>query len=181
MAPFSAPRPRRPLARALLLVTGVVAAACLLSLARPEGATRSEAFLAAAEAGGEASTEESGVGGPLDWLHYRVIIASHTGYPIALMLGFNCFGNVLLRKECGGRPYPNWLFGYLLGFVCYTYPSAVFSDLVFVSDVPRAMANNNILMIYTFWFVVIQTCEPVFRFLTQKHVFVMLTTWWLAD
>jgi len=117
----------------------------------------------------------------LDWLHYKVIIASHTGYPIALMLGFNCFGNVLLRKECKGQPYPNWLFGYLLGFVCYTYPSAVFSDLVFVRDSPRAMSNNNIIIIYTFWFIVIQTCEPVYRFLTQKHVFVMLTTWWLAD
>merc|ERR1719436_1028872 len=182
MAPFSAPRPRRPLARALLLVTGVVAAACLLSLARPEGATRSEAFLAAAEAGGEASTEESGVGGPLDWLHYKVIIASHTGYPIALMLGFNCFGNVLLRKECGGKPYPNWLFGYLLGFVCYTYPSAVFSDLVFVQAAPmRAMSNNNILMIYTFWFVVIQNSEKVYSLLTQKYTFILLTTWWLAD
>lgn len=173
-------RPPRPLASALLLASATLIAAALLSIARPEGAVNSQAFLAA---GGTAETdaEEEPASGPLDWLHYDVIIASHTGYPVALMLGFNCFGNVLLRKECGGKPYPNWLFGYLLGFVCYTYPAAVFSDLVFMPSVQRAMSNNNILFIYTFFFVLIQNSEKVYNFLTQKHTFVLLTTWWLAD
>lgn len=97
------------------------------------------------------------------------------------MIGFNCFGNVLLRKECGGNRYPNWLFGYLLGFICYTYPGAIFSDLVLIGTTPRPMANDNILCCYTFWFLAIQYCEPVYRFLCHKYVFVFLTTWWLAD
>lgn len=164
---------------ALRLAVGVLAAAASLALLRPEGIAGPAALLGAPDA--DVAEEPAPGGGPLDWLHYKVIIASHTGYPLALMFGFNCFGNVLLRKECGGKPYPNWLFGYLLGFVCYTYPSAVFSDLVFVSDVPRAMANNNILFIYTFWFLVIQNSETVYNMLTQKHTFVLLTTWWLAD
>lgn len=49
-------------------------------------------------------------GGPLGWLHYDVILASRTTYPVALMvrspqkplkpsqIGFTCYGNVLLRR-----------------------------------------------------------------------------------
>lgn len=118
----------------------------------------------------------------LDWLHYDVILASRTSYPQALMIGFTCYGNVLLRRECGDKPYPNWLFGWLLGFICYTYPGAVFSDLLFVPNAPlRAMSNNNILFWFSFWFAVIQHYEPAYKFLTRKEVFLLLTTWWLAD
>lgn len=118
----------------------------------------------------------------LDWLHYDVILASRTSYPVALMFGFTCYGNVLLRRECGDKPYPNWLFGWILGFMCYTYPGAVFSDLFFVPNAPlRAMSNNNILALFSFWFLVIQYYEPAYKFLTRKEVFLLLTTWWLAD
>lgn len=119
---------------------------------------------------------------PLSWFHNDVMIASHSGYPTELMFGFTAFGNVLLRKECGGKPYANWLFGWLLGFVAYTYPGAVFSDLTFVAGAPiRCMSNNNILYFYTMWFLLVQYVDAVYTFFLNKHVFVVLTTWWLAD
>mmetsp|Transcript_2921 Transcript_2921/g.8267 ORF Transcript_2921/g.8267 Transcript_2921/m.8267 type:complete len:326 (-) Transcript_2921:169-1146(-) len=180
------PAPRqRPLASAALLSAAALALLGLLSWVRPEGSS-GPAFLLKTVAPSpidllpEAEKEE-GVGGPLDWLHYKVIIASHSSYPVALMIGFNCFGNVLLRKECAGQPYPNWLFGYLLGFVCYTYPGAICSDLFFKHDIVRAMSNNNVMLAYTFWFILIQTFESVYKLLTRKWVFIGLTTWWLAD
>jgi len=120
--------------------------------------------------------------GPLGWLHYDVILAARTSYPLALMIGFTCYGNVLLRKESGDKPYPSWLFGWLLGMVCYTYPGAIFSDLLFVPNAPiRAMTNNNILMCFSFWYLVIQNFDAVYKFLNRKHIFIFLTTWWLAD
>lgn len=120
--------------------------------------------------------------GPLGWLHYDVILAARTSYPLALMIGFTCYGNVLLRKESGDKPYPSWLFGWLLGMVCYTYPGAIFSDLLMVPNAPlRAMTNNNILMCFSFWYLVIQNVDAVYKFLNGKHVFIWLTTWWLAD
>jgi len=98
------------------------------------------------------------------------------------MIGFTCYGNVLLRKESGDKPYPSWIFGWMLGMICYTYPGAIFSDLLFVPNAPlRAMTNNNILMCFSFWYLVIQNSEKVYKFLQQKHVFIFLTTWWLAD
>lgn len=120
--------------------------------------------------------------GPLGWLHYDVILASRTSYPVALMIGFTCYGNVLLRKESGDKQYPSWIFGWLLGMVCYTYPGAIFSDLMFVSNAPqRALSNNNILWCFSFWYLVVQNSDAAYKFLQQKHVFVWLTTWWLAD
>ncbi|CAK9006868.1 unnamed protein product [Durusdinium trenchii] len=120
--------------------------------------------------------------GPLGWLHYDVILASRTSYPLALMIGFTCYGNVILRKESGDKPYPSWIFGWLLGMVCYTYPGAIFSDLMFVRDAPqRALSNNNILWCFSFWFLVVQNSDAAYKFLQGKHVFVWLTTWWLAD
>jgi hypothetical protein len=118
---------------------------------------------------------------PLDWLHYEVILKSRKSYPVALMIGFCCFGNVLLRKECGNKPYPNWLFGFPLAFICYGYPGAVFSDLFLVPDTPRAMANDNIVLIFAFWYLVIQNSKAVYEFLCHKHVSIFLFTWWLAD
>lgn len=120
--------------------------------------------------------------GPLGWLHYDVILASRTSYPVALMIGFTCYGNVLLRKESGDKQYPSWIFGWLLGMVCYTYPGAIFSDLMFVSNAPqRALSNDNILWCFSFWYLVVQNSDAAYKFLQQKHVFVWLTTWWLAD
>jgi len=120
--------------------------------------------------------------GPLGWLHYDVILASRTSYPVALMIGFTCYGNVVLRKESADKPYPSWLFGWLLGMVCYTYPGAVFSDLLFVPNAPlRALTNNNILLWFSIWYLLIQNSMWVYKSLQQKHVFIWLTTWWLAD
>eukprot|EP00435_Cladocopium_sp_Y103_P018310 s2971_g4.t1 len=111
-----------------------------------------------------------------------VILASRTSYPVALMIGFTCYGNVLLRKESGDKQYPSWIFGWLLGMVCYTYPGAIFSDLMFVSNAPqRALSNDNILWCFSFWYLVVQNSDAAYKFLQQKHVFVWLTTWWLAD
>mmetsp|Transcript_47702 Transcript_47702/g.85884 ORF Transcript_47702/g.85884 Transcript_47702/m.85884 type:complete len:314 (+) Transcript_47702:48-989(+) len=152
---------------ALLLVTALLMASSWLP-------TSTLAFVAE-----EGDTDFKG---PLGWLHYDVILAARTSYPLALMSGFTCYGNVLLRKESGDKPYPSWLFGWLLGMVCYTYPGAIFSDLLFVPNAPlRAMTNNNILMCFSFWYIVIQNSEKVYRFLCGKHVFIWLTTWWLAD
>mmetsp|Transcript_73499 Transcript_73499/g.118601 ORF Transcript_73499/g.118601 Transcript_73499/m.118601 type:complete len:326 (+) Transcript_73499:71-1048(+) len=169
-------RSRRLLSLAVLAVS-VLLIACISF----PGGSSSRAFLAAASATPE---DEAPVRSntPLDWLHYDVILASRTSYPLALMFGFNCYGNVLLRKESGDKPYPTWIFGWMLGFVCYTYPGAIFSDLLFVSNAPlRAMSNNNILMCFSFWYLVIQNCDSVYKFLNRKHVFILLTTWWLAD
>lgn len=141
----------------------------------------STAFLAVTPEVTDADVEPARSFGLLDWLHYDVILASRKSYPVALMFGFNCYGNVLLRRECGDKPYPNWLFGFPLAFICYTYPGAVFSDLFFVSESPRAMSNDNIFFIFSFWFILIQNCEPVYKFFLRKHVFIVLTTWWLAD
>eukprot|EP00933_Yihiella_yeosuensis_P032430 TRINITY_DN26025_c0_g1_i1.p1 TRINITY_DN26025_c0_g1~~TRINITY_DN26025_c0_g1_i1.p1 ORF type:complete len:336 (-),score=54.87 TRINITY_DN26025_c0_g1_i1:79-1035(-) len=140
------------------------------------------AFLAAAAAADSGLDEDEPAKGPLGWLHYDVILASRTSYPLPLMIGFNCFGNVMLRKENGDKKYPTWIFGFLLGFICYTYPGAIFSDLLFVGNSPlRAMTNNNILMCFSFWYLVIQNNDRVYRWLCGKHVFIILTTWWLAD
>lgn len=117
---------------------------------------------------------------PAERLH-RFVVGSHSTYPLLLMIGYNCYGNVLLRKACGGRPYPTWLFGYLLGFLCYTYPSAMVSDLLFGHAAPRCMGNDNILMIYSFWFVLIQSSDRVYDFLVRPRIFALLTMWWLAD
>ncbi|CAE7408959.1 ftsH [Symbiodinium necroappetens] len=98
------------------------------------------------------------------------------------MIGFTCYGNVVLRKESADKPYPSWLFGWLLGMVCYTYPGAVFSDLLFVPNAPlRALTNNNILLWFSIWYLLIQNSMWVYKSLQQKHVFIWLTTWWLAD
>jgi len=139
------------------------------------------AFLGASDVV-DGSEESPSSWNPLSYLHNDVMIASHSAYPWELMFGFTAFGNVLLRKECGGKAYPNWLFGWLLGFVAYTYPGAVFSDLTFVAGAPiRCMSNNNIVFFYTMWFVLVQYVDAVYNFFLNKHVFVILTTWWLAD
>merc|ERR1719343_1064395 len=97
------------------------------------------------------------------------------------MIPFNLYGNVLFRKACGGEPYATWLFGYILGFLCYTYPSAISSDILFVLETPRAMSNDYVIVIYTVCFVVIQKCDCVYRFLVQPRAFSFLFTLWLAD
>mmetsp|Transcript_22941 Transcript_22941/g.51029 ORF Transcript_22941/g.51029 Transcript_22941/m.51029 type:complete len:300 (+) Transcript_22941:60-959(+) len=125
--------------------------------------------------------EAPAMGGPLDWLHYNVILASRTGYPIPLMIGFTLYGNVMLRKESGGKPYPNWIFGWPIGLIVYTYPASVFSDLFFQAVPPRILANNMTFFVFSFWFLVIQFCEPVYKFMLRKQVFIVITTWWLAD
>ncbi|CAE8685369.1 unnamed protein product, partial [Polarella glacialis] len=99
-------RSRRLLSLAVLAVS-VLLIACISF----PGGSSSRAFLAAASATPE---DEAPVRSntPLDWLHYDVILASRTSYPLALMFGFNCYGNVLLRKESGDKPYPTWIFGW---------------------------------------------------------------------
>lgn len=162
----------------LLVILGVPAG-CLYLASSLKGQATPSAFLGTADV---ADGSEAASWGPLSWLHNDVMIASHSSYPSVLMFGFTAFGNVLLRKECGGKPYANWLFGYLLGFVCYTYPGAVFSDLTFVAGAPiRCMSNNNIIFFYTMWFLLIQYVEAIYQMFLNKHVFVILTTWWLAD
>lgn len=173
--------PRARLLPWILLALAAVVA--FLGSLRGAGLPSPAAFVAA---GGTATEEVQdaapGYKGPLDWFHYEVILASRKSYPLTLMVGFNLYGNVLVRKECGDKRYPNWLFGFLATFVCYTYPGAVFSDMFFVDHTPmRAMGNNNILLVFTFWFCIVQYSERFYRFCLQKHVFVFLTTWWLAD
>lgn len=176
-----------------LLLLAALASCGLLVRRLVGGASSGTAFLASAAAPPapaapasvvEEEEEEEIPGGftLLNWLHYKVILPSRKSYPVALMLGFNCYGNVLLRKECGDKPYPNWIFGFPLAFICYTYPGAIFSDLIFVNDAPmRAMSSDSVFIVFTFWFVVIQNSERVYRFFLRKHVFLFLTTWWLAD
>eukprot|EP00929_Paragymnodinium_shiwhaense_P114406 TRINITY_DN8278_c0_g1_i1.p1 TRINITY_DN8278_c0_g1~~TRINITY_DN8278_c0_g1_i1.p1 ORF type:complete len:353 (-),score=31.02 TRINITY_DN8278_c0_g1_i1:540-1598(-) len=184
----SAPR-RRSSRTSPVVLLAAVPLACFFALAYLATRIRSATnFLAATDAIGSVATTH-GIGSvagpawnPLHWLHYDVMIKSHSAYPVALMIGFTCFGNVLLRKECHGKPYANWLFGYLLGFVCYTYPGAVFSDLTFISGAPiRCMSNNNVLLCYSIWFILVQYVDLVYKFLNNKHVLVILSTWWLAD
>lgn len=167
--------------RSILLPTLLVAAVALLLASRTDFASP-RAFLPAVV--GDADTEEgsSGFQSPLEWLHYDVILAARTSYPLALMIGFTCYGNVLLRKECADKPYPNWLFGWPLGFMCYTYPGAVVSDLFFVPNAPlRAMTNNNIFLCFSFWYILVQNSDRVYKLLTGKHTFIFLTAWFLAD
>ncbi|CAJ1419920.1 unnamed protein product [Effrenium voratum] len=144
--------------------------------------SESRAFVTEKIASSDLDDDEPDKRGPLGWLHYDVILASRTSYPVALMIGFTCYGNVMLRKECGDKRYPSWIFGWLLGMVCYTYPGAIFSDLVFVSGAPqRALSNDNIFLCFSFWYLVVQYSDTAYRLLQQQHVFIWLTTWWLAD
>lgn len=117
---------------------------------------------------------------PFKWFHEDVIIAARTSYPLTLMIGFNLFGNILLRKDCKGEPYPSWLFGMPLGICAYTYPGAVFSDLFFTGTL-RALMNNNILIVFSLCYFLIQWNEKAFKFLTSKHVHIFITVWWLFD
>jgi len=119
--------------------------------------------------------------GPLNWFHNDVIIASHKTYPLVLMIGFCGYGNVLLRKECGDKPYPNWLFGYPICFIAYCYAGATASDIMFVPASLRAMSSNMVFCVFTAWYIIIQNSETVYRFCLQKHNFIFLTTWWLCD
>mmetsp|Transcript_60943 Transcript_60943/g.145228 ORF Transcript_60943/g.145228 Transcript_60943/m.145228 type:complete len:297 (-) Transcript_60943:111-1001(-) len=119
--------------------------------------------------------------GPLGWLHYDVILASRTGYPLALMIGFTLYGNVLLRRESRGARYPSWIFGWPVGLICYTYAASFMSEIVFQGISPRCLANDNILFVYTIWFCLIQYCDRVYDFFLRKPIFVLITTWWLAD
>merc|ERR1740129_1317545 len=107
-------RRRRALPAAVLLAAGV-----LLVLPSWLPFSLPRAFIGTAA---EGDLEEPAARGPLGWLHYDVILAARTSYPLALMIGFTCYGNVLLRKECGDQRYPTWLFGWMLGMICYTYP-----------------------------------------------------------
>lgn len=97
------------------------------------------------------------------------------------MFGFICRGNIELRRACGGNPYPNWILGFLLGICCYTYPGNVLSDTMFTPGVLRGLSNNNILMVYAFWFLVIQNSEAAYKFLTTKHVNIFITVWFIMD
>eukprot|EP00931_Biecheleriopsis_adriatica_P076812 TRINITY_DN50483_c0_g1_i1.p1 TRINITY_DN50483_c0_g1~~TRINITY_DN50483_c0_g1_i1.p1 ORF type:complete len:332 (-),score=40.34 TRINITY_DN50483_c0_g1_i1:96-1091(-) len=112
---------------------------------------------------------------------YELTNRGHTGYPIPMMFGFTCRGNVELRKACGGKPYPSWMLGFLLGLICYTYPANVMSDALFAPGVLRGLSNNNILMCYSFWFVLVQSSERLYEVLISKHVYVLLTVWFIWD
>mmetsp|Transcript_36364 Transcript_36364/g.77427 ORF Transcript_36364/g.77427 Transcript_36364/m.77427 type:complete len:299 (+) Transcript_36364:99-995(+) len=135
------------------------------------------AFTSAGDADGEETKRSLLSYFPL----YNLINAGHTGYPIPMMFGFICRGNVELRKACDGNPYPNWIMGFLLGIICYTYPGNVMSDTMFTPGVLRGLSNNNIFMVYTFWYVVIQNSEAVYKFLLTKHVNILITVWFLMD
>lgn len=97
------------------------------------------------------------------------------------MFGFICRGNVELRKACNGKPYPNWLMGFLLGFICYTYPANIMSDTIFAPGVLRGMSNNNIIKSHIFWYLLVQNSETVYKFLIGTHVNIWLTVWFLWD
>merc|ERR1712232_942381 len=112
---------------------------------------------------------------------HSVILASRTGYPLPLMVGFNLYGNILLRRESGGKRYPSRIFGIPVGLFCYTYAGSLWSELTFQRMIPRSLGNDSILMVYLFWYFVIQYCDPVYKFLTEKRAFIFVTTWWLAD
>ncbi|CAK0834371.1 unnamed protein product [Prorocentrum cordatum] len=112
----------------------------------------------------------------------KVILASRTGYPLPLMIGFNLYGNIMLRKETpGDRRYPHWIFAWPVGLLVYTYPASAFSEMVFQMVSPRILGNNQAIMVFSFWFLVIQYCDPFYRFCKRPGVFSILTTWWLAD
>lgn len=119
--------------------------------------------------------------GPLDWFHYKVLLAARHGYPILLMIGFNIYGNVVLRRESQGKMYPNWIFGWPIGLAIFTYPGTFFCDIIFMGYTPGILANNNILIVFSCCFILVQYCEPFYKLCTQKNTFVLLTTWWLAD
>lgn len=115
------------------------------------------------------------------WLHNEVILASRTGYPLPLMVGFNLYGNIMLRKESDGRRYPHWIFAWPVGLLVYTYPASAFSEMVFQMVSPRIFGNNQAIMVFSFWFLVIQYCDRFYQFCLRKGVFPLITTWWLAD
>lgn len=98
-----------------------------------------------------------------------------------MMFGFICRGNVELRRACGGKPYPNWLMGFLLGFICYTYPANIMSDTMFAPGVLRGMSNNNIIKCHIFWYLLVQNSDAVYKFLTGTHVNIWLTVWFIWD
>lgn len=128
-----------------------------------------------------AEIEDPIISTPLDWLHYKVVLASRTSYPFALMIGFTLYGNLILRRESGNKRYPNWIFGWPVGFIVYTYPASVFSDMVFQAVSPRIFSQDRVVFMYSFWFLLIQFCDPAYKFFLRKYVFIIITTWWLAD
>jgi hypothetical protein len=97
------------------------------------------------------------------------------------MIGFNIFGNILLKRESGGSGYPTWIFAWPVGLLIYTYAGASFSEMVFQNISPTIFANGSTLVVYTVCFLLIQHSDRVYRALTDKRVFVLITTWWLAD
>lgn len=121
------------------------------------------------------------ISGPLDWFHYEVILASRYRYPITLMLGFSLYGNIIMRQQSGGKSYPSWLFGWFVGIFVYGYPGAMFSDIIFANVSPRPFASNELLVIHTVWYCLVQFCEPFYKFCLRPHVFIFITIWWLAD
>jgi len=136
----------------------------------------------AASTGASPVVDEPPKSGALGWLHNEVILASRTGYPLPLMIGFNLYGNIMLRKETpGDRRYPHWIFAWPVGLLVYTYPASAFSEMVFQMVSPRILGNNQAIMVFSFWFLVIQYCDPFYRFCKRPGVFSILTTWWLAD
>lgn len=97
------------------------------------------------------------------------------------MIGFTLYGNVLLRRESGGKRYPNWIFGLPVGLIVYTYPASVFSDMVFQARTPGIFGNDKVIFVFSIWYLLIQFCDPVYKFFLRKNIFVLITTWWLAD
>lgn len=112
---------------------------------------------------------------------YSIIQGGHTGYPVPMMFGFICRGNIELRKACGGNPYPTWIIGFFVGIACYVYPGNVLSDALFTPGVLRGLSNNNIFMCHVFWFLVIQNSQKAYDFLITKHVNIFITVWFLMD
>merc|ERR1719333_1106263 len=84
-------------------------------------------------------------GGLVGVVHEHVILASRTSYPLVLMIGFNIFGNVLLKRESGGKGYPTWIFAWPVGLLIYTYASASFSEMVFQNISPTIFVNSQVL------------------------------------
>lgn len=120
--------------------------------------------------------------GVLGWLHNEVILASRTGYPLPLMFGFNLYGNIMLRMNTPeDRRYPHWIFAWPVGLLVYTYPASAFSEMVFQMVSPRIFGNNQAIMVFSFWFLAIQYCDPFYRFCKRKPVLALITAWWLAD
>mmetsp|Transcript_45268 Transcript_45268/g.120061 ORF Transcript_45268/g.120061 Transcript_45268/m.120061 type:complete len:275 (-) Transcript_45268:63-887(-) len=122
----------------------------------------------------------SRAGGALGWLH-GVVVASRTTYPLPLMVGFTLYGNILLRRDSGGKRYPSWIFGVPVGLICYTYAGSLFSEIVFQGISPRCLGNDNILIVFCMWYVLVQHCDPFYKFCTQPRPFILINTWWFAD